>query len=78
MRVQGLAAVEPDDPLIERFEGAQRVVRVRVERVFPNCPRYVHPMRRVALSDHVPREEHKPPEAAWKQFEMFRDVLPRA
>jgi predicted pyridoxine 5'-phosphate oxidase superfamily flavin-nucleotide-binding protein len=77
LRVQGLAGIDPGDPLIGCFEGAQRVVRVRVQRIFPNCPRYIHPMKRVALSDHMPREGHTPPDAAWKQFEMFRDVLPR-
>ena len=78
LRVQGLAAIDSSDPLIERFEGAQRVVRVKVERIFPNCPRYIHPMKRLSVSEHAPRQGHAPPDAAWKQFEMFRDVLPRA
>lgn len=77
LRVQGLASLQDDDPLIGSFAGAQRVVRVRVARVFPNCPRYIHPMKRLADSDHAPRAGHTPPDAAWKQFEMFRDVLPR-
>jgi predicted pyridoxine 5'-phosphate oxidase superfamily flavin-nucleotide-binding protein len=77
LRVQGFASIETGNPLIEHFAGAQRVVRVQVERIFPNCPRYVHPMKRVAISEHAPREGHTPPDAAWKQFEMFRDVLPR-
>lgn len=34
--------------------------------------------RRIALSDHAPREGHTPPDAAWKQFELFRGVLPRS
>ena len=77
LRVQGLAGIESGDSLMERFEGAQRVVRVRVDRIFPNCPRYIHSMKRVADSDHAPREGHTPPDAAWKRFEIFRDVLPR-
>jgi hypothetical protein len=28
-------------------------------------------------AEHAPREGHTPPDAAWKRFEMFRDVLPR-
>jgi predicted pyridoxine 5'-phosphate oxidase superfamily flavin-nucleotide-binding protein len=78
LRVQGLAGIDPNDPLIGRCAGAQRVVRVKVERIFPNCPRYIHPMRQMSVSEHAPREGHTPPDAAWKQFEMFRDVLPRA
>jgi uncharacterized protein len=77
LRVQGLAELLDDGPLQGRFPGAQRIVRVRAERIFPNCPRYIHPMRRVALSEHAPHEGHTPPEPAWKSFEMFSDVLPR-
>jgi predicted pyridoxine 5'-phosphate oxidase superfamily flavin-nucleotide-binding protein len=77
LRLQGLAGIAPDDPLIKGFEAAQHVVRVRVGRIFPNCPRYIHPMKRLAVSDHAPREGHTAPDAAWKRFEMFRDVLPR-
>ena len=77
LRVQGIADVHDDARLLASFEGAQRVVTVRAECIFPNCPRYIHPMQRVALSEHAPRPGHAPPDAAWKQFEMFRDVLPR-
>ena len=74
---EGARRLQDDDPLVDSFAGAQRVVRVRVARVFPNCPRYIHPMKRVADSEHAPRPGHAPPDAACKQFEMFRDVLPR-
>ena len=75
LRVQGRATLDLDDPLVAEFEGAQCVVRVAVDQVFPNCPRYVHPMQRTALSDFAPRPGHVPPVPAWKRFEMFRDVL---
>ena len=77
LRVQGLAELSDEDPLSGRFPGAQRIVRVRVERIFPNCPRYIHPMRRLGVSEYAPKLGHAPPEPAWKRFEMFRDVLPR-
>jgi uncharacterized protein len=76
LRVQGRAAIDLADPLGAEFEGAQCVVRVAVSQVFPNCPRYVHPMQRAGLSDFAPRPGHLPPVPAWKRFEMFRDVLP--
>ena len=76
LRVQGRATIELADPLVATFEGAQCVVRVAVDLVFPNCPRYVHPMQRTSLSDFAPRPGHVPPVPAWKRFEMFRDVLP--
>ncbi len=76
LRVQGLATLHYDLPLLASFDGAQRVVRVAVECIFPNCPRYIHPMKQMAVSEHAPRPGHTPPGAAWKSFEMFRDVLP--
>lgn len=75
LRVQGRATFDLADPLVAEFEGAQCVVRVAVSQVFPNCPRYVHPMQRSGLSDFAPRPGHVPPVPAWKRFEMFRDVL---
>jgi predicted pyridoxine 5'-phosphate oxidase superfamily flavin-nucleotide-binding protein len=77
LRVLGLATLADDDPLRGEFEGAQCVVRVAVQRIFPNCPRYLHPMQRSGVSEHAPRPGHTPPDAAWKRFDMFRDVLPR-
>jgi predicted pyridoxine 5'-phosphate oxidase superfamily flavin-nucleotide-binding protein len=78
LRVQGRASLRHDDTLLPDFTGAQCVVRVRTERIFANCPRYIHRMQRLELSAYVPRADHVPPLAAWKQFEVFRDVLPRA
>lgn len=77
LRVHGRASLDLDDPLCAVFDGAIAVVRVAVEAAFPNCPRYIHPMAPVALSPHAPRPGQVCPDAAWKSFEMFRDVLPR-
>lgn len=77
LRVLGRATLHDDPARLAAFPGAQRVVDVEALRIFPNCPRYIHPMQRLALSEHAPREGHSPPEPAWKSFEMFRDVLPR-
>jgi predicted pyridoxine 5'-phosphate oxidase superfamily flavin-nucleotide-binding protein len=75
LRVLGTAAVHADDPLVGDFEGAQLVVRVRAQRIFPNCPRYIHGMRMVETSVYVPRPGYEPPVAAWKA--SFKDVLAR-
>jgi hypothetical protein len=77
LRVQGRASLRHDDPLRAEFPGALCVVRVHAERIFPNCPRYIHRMRRLDLSPNVPSADHEPPAAEWKRFEMFRDVLPK-
>ena len=77
LRVNGRAAIAEDDELLGSFAGAQVVVRVRAELIFPNCPRYIHRMGTAEPSPYVPRDGHTPPEPKWKRMEMFADVLPR-
>ena len=50
IRVQGLASVRENDPLMGQFVEAQMVVRVSVTEVWPNCPRYVHRYQKVMAS----------------------------
>jgi uncharacterized protein len=76
LRVNGRAAVREDDPLRAEFVGAQLVVRVRADAIFPNCPRYIHTMRHVETSVYAPCEGHTPPVPEWKQRPVFREVLP--
>jgi uncharacterized protein len=77
LRVNGRASIVTDDDLLAAFAGAQLVVRVRAERIFPNCPRYIHRTATVEPSPYVPREGCTPPAPKWKRMEMFADVLPR-
>jgi len=76
LRVNGTASVSADDPLMQEFEGAQLVVRVRAEKIFPNCPRYIHRMQLVEHSAYVPAGGREPPVPEWKKFPHFQDVLP--
>jgi hypothetical protein len=69
--------VREDDPLLAEYPGAQLIVRVQVDRIFPNCPRYIHRMRLVEHSVYAPDHGHTPPEPEWKSMEEFRDALPR-
>jgi predicted pyridoxine 5'-phosphate oxidase superfamily flavin-nucleotide-binding protein len=77
LRVNGSASAASDDPLLASYSGAQLIVRVRAERIFPNCPRYIHRMTTVEPSPYVPREGTTPPVPKWKRFDEFADVLPR-
>ena len=77
LRVLGSATAAGDDPLLPNWPGAQAVVRVAVELLFPNCPRYIHRMQRLETSPYVPCEGVATPEPAWKRFDLFADVLPR-
>lgn len=76
MRINGIATIHDDDPLLESLDGAQLIVRVRAERIFPNCPRYIHRMELVEESVYAPRSGYVPPEPDWKSYEVFRDVVP--
>ena len=76
LRVNGVATIDPDDPLLGSFDGAQLVVRVRAAHIFPNCPRYLHRMSLEDLSVYAPAPGHEPPVPAWKQMDAFRDYLP--
>ena len=77
LRVNGQARIVFDDPLRAQFEGAQLVVRVRAERIFPNCPRYVHRMSVTEPSPYVPRAGEAAPIPKWKRMDAFCDVLAR-
>jgi len=76
LRINGTARVHRQDPLLADFVGAQMVVRVHAERIFPNCPRYVHRMQRVEESPYVPVAGKQAPRPAWKDMEALRDALP--
>lgn len=76
LRVSGRATMREDDPLLGHFHGAQLIVRVEPTVIFPNCPRYIHPMRLVEESVYAPAEGHTPPVPAWKKFPEFHEVLP--
>jgi hypothetical protein len=77
MRVNGIATLSAPDPLLPQFPGAQQIVRVRAERIFPNCPRYIHRMKLVEHSVFAPREHYEPPVPGWKGDPAFCDALPR-
>ncbi len=76
LRVQGHASVIAADAVEPRYVGAQFLVKIEVQQVFPNCPRYIHRMRRVAPSEFVPRAGEATPVPKWKRMEWACDVLP--
>ncbi|MEO5617552.1 MAG: pyridoxamine 5'-phosphate oxidase family protein [Candidatus Eisenbacteria bacterium] len=77
LRVNGRAAVSADDPLLPSWPGAQLVVRLTVDQVFPNCPRYIHRMQITEHSVFAPRTGHEPPRPGWKDDPSFADALPK-
>ncbi len=75
IRLNGVASVADDDPLLAEYPEAQLVVRVEATEVFPNCPRYIHEYRLVQRSRFVPHDECRTPVPAWKKREWSSDVL---
>jgi predicted pyridoxine 5'-phosphate oxidase superfamily flavin-nucleotide-binding protein len=76
LRLNGVATIAEDDPLIAEYPEAQFVVRVRADQVFPNCPRYIHHYELVKRSRFVPKVECETPVPGWKTREWSRDALP--
>lgn len=76
MRVEGIAELRRDDALLAQFPGAQFMLYVQVERVYPNCGRYIHRMQRVERSPFVPDEHGAAPVPGWKRTDWACDVLP--
>jgi predicted pyridoxine 5'-phosphate oxidase superfamily flavin-nucleotide-binding protein len=76
LRVQGTATVDVNDPLMMDYVEAQGIVRVTVDGMWPNCPRYVHRYEKVKPSRYVPREACATPLAGWKRIDIVQDALP--
>ena len=78
LRLHASATVHPDDPAMDRFPGAELIVRCRVENTFVNCARYIHPHTRVRPSEYVPDAEGEQPYPAWKRIDMIQPFLPES
>src|SRR5262245_48085554 len=76
LRLNGVATISADDPLMQDYPEAQFIVRVRAEQVFANCPRYIHKYQLVERSRYVPRASCETPVPDWKRSDWARDVLP--
>ena len=76
LRLNGIASIDQDDSLLDRYPGAQFIVRVRATQVFPNCPRYIHRMALVERSRFVPHADRAAPVPDWKRTTWACDVLP--
>jgi hypothetical protein len=76
IRVNGTATISDNDPLLEQVVGAQLIVRVTPQQIFPNCPRYIHRMQLMESSMYVPQAGVDAPIPKWKTYPQFNEVLP--
>lgn len=77
LRVAGRAEIVMDESVVGQFHEAQFVVRVAIEKLGPNCPRYIHRHQRVEVSPYVPTPGVETPVPEWKRYEIFTDSLPQ-
>lgn len=75
VRVHGTASIAADDPLLSEYQEAELVVRVKIEEVFVNCPRYIHKHHRVQASPYIPQAGCTTPAPQWKRLDVVQDVL---
>jgi len=75
IRFHGEATVSSDDPLLEEYEEAELIVRVKLTKMWINCPRYIHKYELKELSHYVPGQKDKTPFAVWKRIDLMQDVL---
>ena len=76
LRLEGDAELVHGAEIRAEYPGAQFVVRIRVHKIYPNCPRYIPKYQLVERSAFIPRPGHTPPVPDWKRADWARDVLP--
>lgn len=76
LRVNGQAKIVFDGASMQGFAGAQALVRVTAQHIFPNCPRYIPDLPNNRPSKFVPAPDVAPVEPGWKSNPDFADVVP--
>ncbi|MCZ6532752.1 MAG: pyridoxamine 5'-phosphate oxidase family protein [SAR324 cluster bacterium] len=75
LRLTGTARIDEDPAAIEGLPGAKRLVRVKADYIYYNCPRYIPKMEFVEPSVYAPRPDYTPPQPEWKSRDYIADVL---
>jgi len=70
LRLQGIASINDNDPLL-----AECAVRVTVSKIFSNFPRYVHRYKKIQTSEFVPRSTRETPLPPWKRMDDVQAFL---
>ncbi len=67
LRLQGVASIDENDPLLAEYHEAQFIVRVKVTEAYKNCPRYIHRYKFIEPSEYVPQLGRETPQPEWKK-----------
>lgn len=76
LRVNGQAKLVRDPERLKDVTGAQMLIEVTAEHIFPNCPRYIPDMQAGIPSRDIPVVGQEPVEPEWKSMDLFSDVVP--
>jgi len=74
MRLHGSATVSTQAEDLTKHPGAIAVASIQLERIFPNCGRYIH--QGDEISEFVPDEAGESPIPHWKFYDELYDALP--
>lgn len=75
IRMSGQAELVEDPSQFDHLPGAKRLIRVRMDYIYYNCPRSVPRMELQEHSKYLPRDDYEPPEPEWKSRDYVRDLL---
>ena len=75
LRVNGRAEIDDAPEAVAGLHGAKRLVRFTAEHIFTNCPRYIPKMDLQEASVYLPRAGYEPPDPAWKERPMVKDIF---
>lgn len=75
LRINGHAQIDDRPEAIEGLPGAKRMIRVRAEYIYTNCPRYIPKLATEKSSVYSPRENYSPPDPDWKSMPFVKDVF---
>ncbi|MHC4993448.1 MAG: pyridoxamine 5'-phosphate oxidase family protein [Planctomycetota bacterium] len=75
LRLRGEARLLRGGPMLKSYPGANVAVEVSIERVWQNCPRYVHRLDPAERSPYLPAEDGTTKLAMWKRIDVVQEVL---
>jgi|SRR5690554_3142908 len=75
LRVHGTARLSRDPADLALYHEAELVVKVTIEDMFQNCPRYIHRYQRLSQSRYVPKAARQTPLPVWKRLDAVQDVI---
>ena len=75
LRVTGHAHIEDAPSEISDWPGAKRLIRLAVDHIFPNCPRYIPKLLSKEDSIYLPKEGYNPPDPDWKSRDFVKDIF---